>query len=71
MDFIEQLPKSGNKDKILEVVDRLTKYAHFGTLKHTFTTAKVAQLFLDNIHRLHGIPKVIGSDHDKIFTSLF
>jgi hypothetical protein len=69
MDFIEGLPTSNGKNVILVVVDRLTKFAHFLPLSHPYTVHKVATLFLDNIFKLHGLPKVIVSDRDRIFTS--
>lgn len=71
MDFIEGLPKSKNKNVILVVVDRLTKYAHFLTLAHPFTVHDVADLFLSNIFKLHGLPSCIITDRDRIFTSTF
>ena len=67
MDFVEGLPKSKGKDVILVVVDRLTKYAHFLTLSHPFTATQVANLFMDNIFKLHGPPKIIVSDSDRTF----
>ena len=69
MDFIEGLPKSKGKDVILVIVDRLTKYAHFLALSHPYTVSKVADLFMDNIVKLHGPPTAIISDRDRIFTS--
>ncbi|XP_073362615.1 uncharacterized protein [Aegilops tauschii subsp. strangulata] len=71
MDFIEGLPKSEGYSAILVVVDRFTKVSHFLPLKHPFTAASVANIFLNNIVKLHGLPLAIVSDRDKIFTSSF
>jgi hypothetical protein len=59
MDFIEGLPKSENKSVILVVVDRLTKYSHFIALSYPYTSHSVAQVFIDNIFKLHGPPVAI------------
>lgn len=61
MDFMEGLPQSGGKHGILVVVDRLSKYAHFLSLSHPYTT--------HNVYKLHGMPSTIISDMDPIFLS--
>ena len=71
MDFIVGLPKSGYKSVIMVVVDRLSKYAHFFALQHPFTTFTVAQIFMDHIFKLHGMPHSIVSDRDPTFTRKF
>ena len=69
MDFLEGLPMAKGKSVILVVVDRLRKYAHFVALSHPYTAAVIAQTFLDNIYKLHGLPNSIVFDKDKIFVS--
>lgn len=71
MDFIDGLPQSHKYNSILVVVDKFTRYAHFLPLSHPFTAAKVANSYLDNIYKLHGLPAAIISDRDPVFTSHF
>jgi hypothetical protein len=71
MDFITSLHISGNKSVIMVVVDHLSKYSHFYALQHPFTASTVAQIFMDQVFKLHGMPHSIVSDHDPTFTSNF
>jgi hypothetical protein len=71
LDFIEGLPRSGSANCILVVVDKFSKYSHFIALLHPFTVVVVAQTFLDQVYRLHGMPMAIISDRDKFFISSF
>ena len=71
MDFIEGFPTSHGKQVIFVVADRLYKYAHFMPISHPYTALDVAQAFMDNIYKLRGLPKLIVSDQDPVFTSYF
>ncbi|KAL3498332.1 hypothetical protein ACH5RR_041064 [Cinchona calisaya] len=53
MYFIEGLPTSASKSMVLEVVDKLSKYAYFLALQHPYTAANVAHVDLDNVFKLH------------------
>ena len=71
MDFIVGLHKSGNKSVIMVVVDRLSKYAHLCSLQHPFTTSIMAQFFMDQVFKLHGMPHSIVFYRDPTFTNNF
>jgi hypothetical protein len=51
------------------VADRLTKYGHFFALKSDYDIKSVADMFMNNVVKLDGMPKSI--DRDKVFTSRF
>jgi len=71
LDFIDDLPKSRGKDTILVVMNRLSKYTHFLPLSHLFTAVTMTQLYFEYIFKLHGVPRTIVSERDKVFLSLF
>lgn len=69
MDFIEGLPQLASSNAILVVIDKFSKYAHFLPLTYPFTALQVAKAYFNNVYKLHGLPDVIISDWDRIFTS--
>jgi transposase InsO family protein len=72
MNFINGLPRTpkGN-DSIWVIIDHLTKVAHFIPMRATYGEDKLAKLYIDNILKLHGVPKSIVSDRGAQFVSKF
>jgi transposase InsO family protein len=52
-------------------MDRLTKTAHFIAVHTTYSVQHYAELYIDQIVRLHGIPKTIISDQGAQFVARF
>jgi hypothetical protein len=68
MDFIVGLPNTFLRhDSIWVIMDRLTKTAHFLPMHTTYIAKKYAEIYLEQIVRLHGIPKTIISDRGAQF----
>ncbi|GJW36101.1 reverse transcriptase domain-containing protein [Tanacetum coccineum] len=70
MDFITKLPKtSSGYDTIWVIVDRLTKSAHFLSMKKTDLMDRLTILYLKEVVSRHGVPVSIISDRDGRFIS--
>jgi hypothetical protein len=72
MDFINGLPRTprGN-DSIWVIVDHLTKVTHFILMLTMYGGDKLAKLYIDNIVKLHRVPKSIISNWGAQFVSKF
>ena len=62
IDFITKLPLAQGYDSILVVVNKLTKIVYFIPTMERISVKGLAQLFRDNVWKLHGLPKSIISD---------
>ena len=72
MDFITRFPMTWRQhDSIMVVVYKLTKASHFILVNSTYKVDAIAKIFVKEIFRLHGLPKVIVSDRNPKFTSKF
>ena len=71
-DFVSTLPRTPAGNKVVWVIfDRLTKSIHFIPLRVEYSLEKMAQIYIKEIVRLHGVPKEITSDRDPQFVSRF
>ena len=72
MAFVTELPQTRRQhDAIWVIVDRLTKSAHFLPVSNDDPLDKLAQLYVEEIVRIHGVPISIVTDQDPKFTSRF
>ena len=72
MDLVVGLPKKNRgHGAIWVIVDRFTKLAHFLPVRVTYNLEQVAWLYVQEIIKLHSVPKVIISDRGSRFTSKF
>ena len=72
MDFVSSFLLTQQKhDFVWVIVDRLTKSAHFIPIRIDYSMDRLAELYVDEIVRLHGVPLSIVSDRDPQFTSRF
>ena len=59
VDFIVALPESEGKTQIMVVADCFTKMAHFVALNTDATATDVANKFISEIWKTHGVPEEI------------
>lgn len=72
MDFVVGFPKTPRgADTIWVIVDHLTKSAHFLPVRKDASFERLADIYIREIVRLHGIPISIISDRDLHFTSKY
>jgi hypothetical protein len=72
MDSIVGLPLTARKkDSIRMIMDWLTKTVHFIAVHTTYFVQHYAELYIDQVVRLHGIPKTIISDRGTQFVARF
>ncbi|KAG4182432.1 hypothetical protein ERO13_A09G043001v2 [Gossypium hirsutum] len=72
MDFVSSLPLTpSKKDAIWVIVDRLTKSTHYVSIRIDYLLDKLAEFYVSQIVRLHGVPISIVLDRDLRFTSRF
>lgn len=68
-DMIVKLPKSKGFNSILVVINSFTKFGHFIPCKESMSSKEVAELFLRNVWKLHGMPEKTVSDRGTQFNS--
>ena len=72
MDFVSSFPLTQQKhDSVWVIVDKLTKSAHFISVMMDYYMDRLAELYVKEIVRLHGVPLSIVSDRDPRSTSRF
>jgi hypothetical protein len=71
VDFITDLPPCQGYDSICVFKGRLTKQAHLLPCSKTIDAPGTAKIFIDQIFRLHGLPRTCVSDRGPQFVAKF
>lgn len=71
MDFVTGLPWSQGNDAIWVVIDRLTKARHVVPCRTNIDAAGLANLFIEHVFRLFGLPDSIVSDRGPQLAAAF
>ena len=71
VDFVTGLERSRSYDAIMVVVDRLSKMRHFIPCRAECSAAAAANLFVNHVWKLHGLPSSVVSDRGPQFVSRF
>lgn len=72
MDLIVSLPQtSAGFTAIAVFVDRLSKMTHLAPCRDDTSAETLAEIFVQNVFKLHGLPSQIVSDRDPRFTGKF
>ncbi|KAF8756102.1 reverse transcriptase [Rhizoctonia solani] len=69
--MIVDLPKDGSSNSILVIVNSFTKYGIFVKCSKKLKAPKLAELFLENIWKRHGMPEKTISNRGRIFNNKF
>lgn len=72
MDYITGLPKDWKQhDSFMVVVAKLIKVEHFNHVESIYKVINIIGIFMKEIIRLHGMPKIVISHHDARLKSNF
>ncbi|QRW24436.1 Retrotransposable element Tf2 protein [Rhizoctonia solani] len=69
--MIVDLPKDGSSNSILVIVNSFTKYGIFVKCSKKLKAPELAELFLENVWKRHGMPEKTISNRGRIFNNKF
>jgi hypothetical protein len=56
---------------ICVIIEHLTLMVHLLPTKQDYTVKNMAEVMYNNVYKLHGLPDIIVSDRNKLFTLRF
>ncbi|KAF8747301.1 hypothetical protein RHS01_11333 [Rhizoctonia solani] len=69
--MIVDLPKDGNHNSILVIIDSFTKYGIFVKCSKKLKALELAELFLEHVWKRHGMPEKTVLDRGRVFNNKF